>query len=245
MWLHTEFLRLSLSPGLLNEMARVDSILSPETFRFFRDLGRNNNKAWMDVNRERYRAALLEPLRALLERLIPAARKLNPRFVTTGRSGENFSRINRDIRFAKDKSPYRGQMYLFFAEPDTAGSELYVGVTAEGATCGFRIYGGERSSPLVVVGRARGREHAKWIERRRKRLAKYESYWHATEKGQWVRHPGWPVKSEEWKKIGAWIVRRKFSAAAAARKGFEGEIAKTFRELYCLYEFTSTSSWKP
>lgn len=223
----------------------ADSILSQETFRFFRDLRQNNNKPWMDANRERYRAALIDPLRALLERLTPVASKLNPRFLITGRSGENFSRVNRDIRFANDKTPYRSQMYLFFAEPGEQTGELYVGLTAEGATCGFRIYGRARTSPLVFLGRARGREHTKWIERQRKRLAKYESYWHATEKGQWVKHPGWPAKPEDWKKIGAWIVRRKFSPAGAARSDFDREIAKTFREVYSLYEFTTAPWWKP
>jgi len=226
-------------------MARGDSIFSPETFHFFHDLARNNNKGWMDANRERYRAELTGPLRALLERLAPAARRLNEGFVISGRTGENFSRINRDIRFAKDKSPYRGQMYLYFTDPGGEGGELYVGVNADGATCGFRIYGGGRTSALVRLGRPRGREHAKWIERQRKRLAKYESYWHATEKGEWVKHAGWSTKPEEWKKIGAWIVRRKFSKAAAARGDFDREIAKTFRELYCLYEFTTVPSWKP
>jgi uncharacterized protein (TIGR02453 family) len=225
-------------------MARADSILSPETFRFFRDLGRNNNKLWMDANRERYRTALQEPLRTLLDRLAPAARKLNPKFRITGRTGENFSRINRDIRFAKDKSPYRGQMYLFFTDAGGEGGELYVGVTGEGATCGFRIYGGGRTSLLVVLGRARGRDNPKWIERQRKRLAKYESYWHATERGEWIKYKGWPAKPEEWKKIGAWIVRRKFSAASAVRSGFEREIVKAFRDVYCLYEFTTMPSWK-
>lgn len=226
-------------------MARAESILPPETFQFFRDLGRNNNKAWMDANRERYRAALLNPLRALLERLAPAARRLNAGFVISGRSGENFSRINRDIRFARDKSPYRSQMYVYFAEPGGEGGELYVGVNADGATCGFRIYGGGRASALVRLGRPRGREHAEWIERQRKRLAKYESYWHATEKGEWVKHAGWPTKPAEWKRIGAWIVRRKFSKAGAARGNFDREIAKTFRDVYSLYEFTTAPSWKP
>jgi len=222
-----------------------DSILSPETFRFFRDLARNNHKPWMDANRARYRSHLTDPLRTLLDRLTPAASKLNRRFLLTGRTGENFSRINRDIRFARDKSPYRSQMYLFFTEPGDNGGELYVGVNATGATCGFRVYGSGRASPLVLLGRARGPQHTKWLERQSKRLKKYESYWHATEKGEWVRHPGWPAQPKHWKRIGAWIVRRQFSRSAAARSGFDREVAKIFRDLYCLYEFTTSSSWKP
>src|SRR5579863_4194615 len=121
------------------------SIFTPDTVRFFRDLSRNNHKPWMDANRDRYKSAVVEPFRVLLDRLAPIARKLNPRFVTSGRVGDNFSRINRDIRFARDKTPYRPQMYLFFAEGGDGVGQLYLGVGADVVTCGFRIYGGGRA----------------------------------------------------------------------------------------------------
>ncbi len=226
-------------------MAETHGIFSQDIFRFFREIGRNNHKPWMDANRERYRSAVVEPFRALLDRLAPAARKLNSQFVISGRTGDNFSRINRDIRFARDKSPYRTQMYLFFAEPGGEGSQLYAGISAETVTCGFRIYSDSRTSPLAQVARPRGREHAPWIERQRRRLGKKcESYWYSTEKGEWTKHNGWPAKSEDWKKLQAWIVRRRFAPAAATRRGFDRELAKVFREVYPLYTFTTSPKWK-
>jgi len=224
-------------------MTSQGSVFSQETFRFFRELGRNNHKPWMDENRERYRAVLVDPFRELLDQLTPEARKLNPRFAVGGRVGENFSRINRDIRFARDKSPYRTQMYLFFAEPE-GGAQLYVGLSADSVTCGFRVYSEGRTSALVKVGRARGGENSAWIERQKRRLAKCESYWYATEKGEWAKHKGWPVKPENWKKLQGWIVRRKFAPAVATRTGFEREVAKIFREVYPLYPFTTSAAWK-
>ncbi len=227
-------------------MSASEAIFSKETFRFFRELGRNNHKEWMDANRERYRAEIVEPFRVLLDRLAPAAQKLNPRFVVSGRVGENFSRINRDIRSARDKSPYRTQMYLYFAEPGGEGGQLYVGLSAEALTSGFRIYGAGRTSPLVTMGRARARENTKWIERQRRRLAsKYESYWYSSEKGAWAKHSGWPVKPEDWKKLQGWVVRRKLAQGAATRRGFAREAAKIFREVYPLLPFTTSQSWKP
>jgi uncharacterized protein (TIGR02453 family) len=221
-------------------------IFSREIFKFFRELGRNNHKPWMDANRERYKMVIVEPFRVLLERLSPAARKLNLRFATSGRVGENFSRINRDIRFARDKSPYRSQMYLFFAEPDGEAGQLYVGLSAEAVTSGFRIYSGSKTSPLAQLARPRGRENPKWIESQKRRLAKkYESYWYSTEKGEWTKHGGWPVDPEDWKKLQGWIVRRKLAPAAATRSGFEREVAKIFRDVYPLYRFTSSPDWKP
>ena len=222
------------------------AVFSRETVQFLRDLGRNNHKAWMDGNRDRYRTALVEPFRTLLERLAPTALKLNPRFVVSGRVGDNFSRINRDIRFTKDKAPYRTQMYLFFAEPGGQGGQLYAAVSADALTCGFRAYGGGRQAPLVAIARPRARENAKWIERQRRRLApRYESYWYSSEKGEWRKHPSWPVRPEDWKKLQGWIVRKRFPPARATRPGFEREVAKVFRQVYPLLPFTSSPDWKP
>jgi uncharacterized protein (DUF2461 family) len=72
--------------------------ISAETFRFFRDLDRNNRTEWMNENRERYRSAVVQPFRGLLEELTPVVLKLDPQFDVGGRTGVNFSRINRDIR---------------------------------------------------------------------------------------------------------------------------------------------------
>jgi uncharacterized protein (TIGR02453 family) len=222
-----------------------DSAFPVAATQFFRELSGNNNKPWMDRNRERYRAQVVEPFRAMLERLAPAARKLNPQFVSSGRVGVNFSRINRDIRFARDKSPYRPQMYLFFAEAGEDVGQLYVGVSADRVTCGFRIYGAGRTAPLVQFGRVRGRENAKWLARQKNRLGRrFESYWYSTEKGEWTKHAGWPVEASEWKKLKAWVVRRKFSPAAASKNGFQREAERIFREVYPLMQFASSPKWK-
>jgi uncharacterized protein (TIGR02453 family) len=222
------------------------AIFTTDTVKFFRELVRNNNKPWMDANRERYRTSVVNPFRAMLDALTPAARKLNPQFVITSRVSDNFSRINRDIRFARDKTPYRPHMYLFFSESGADVGQLYMGVAADAVTCGFRIYGSGRTAPLVTYGRVRGREHSKWIERQKRRYGrKYESYWYSTEKGEWTKHKGWPVAPENWKKLQAWIIRRKFPHSAASKPGLDREIARIFSDLYCFHEFTCSPKWKP
>ena len=50
-------------------MAKLTRVFRSETFRFFKELGHNNRKAWMDENRERYQATVVEPFRHLLEKL--------------------------------------------------------------------------------------------------------------------------------------------------------------------------------
>src|SRR5467141_4477594 len=120
-------------------MASAKPVFTQETFRFFRDLGRNNKKVWMDAHRDRYQAAVVQPFRRLLEELAPTVLALDDRFDTTGRTGANFSRINRDIRFAKDKTLYKTQMYLKFsvhAPGKRETGQLYVGVSKDTATAG-------------------------------------------------------------------------------------------------------------
>jgi uncharacterized protein (TIGR02453 family) len=224
--------------------------ITPATLRFFRDLSRHNRKEWMDANRERYRSEVVQPLRALLAALAPAALKLHPGFDTSGRTGVNFSRINRDTRFANDKTPYRTQMYLTFRDPgagDEGTTQLYVGISADAVTAGFRAYamGSAKKSRLAQVVQPRVASHPEWLVRQKKRLGRrYESYWYSTEKSEWTKHAGWPLEATEWKKLKGWVVRRKFPPSAAARPTFVADIGRLFRDVYPLFTFVSSPQWK-
>jgi uncharacterized protein (TIGR02453 family) len=226
-------------------MGKQEPIFTRATFQFFRDLARNNKKVWMDANRERYQEFVVKPFRRLLEEVSPAVLQLDARFDTTGRTGANFSRINRDIRFAKDKTPYRPQMYVKFSAPFSGEGEtgqLYTGISADAVTVGFRIYSGSKrkQSAIGLIADERVLAQPKWITQQKKRLSKrYESYWYGAVKGDWTEQKGWPTGPEDWKKLQAWIVRRKLKSGDATRATFSRDIAKIFRELYPLLRFTS------
>lgn len=226
-------------------MTATKAVFGKETFQFFRELGKNNRKAWMDENRERYQACVVQPLRGLLDELSPTVLEINDNFDITGRTGANFSRINRDIRFAKDKTPYKTQMYLKFQMPtpgDRESGQLYVGVSADAVTAGFRVYSGgkRKESALALIAEPRVTANPKWLAQQKKRLQrKYESYWYTTEKGEWTKHESWPTDAADWKRIQAWIVRRKMSPAAAIRAAFTKDVIKAFRDVYPLLKFTS------
>ena len=231
-------------------MPPSNAIFTPEIFRFFRQLSRNNHKPWMDANRERYEQHVVAPFRELLEALTPAALKLDPRFDLSGRTGTNFSRINRDIRFRPDTPPYHTHMYLTLSSQGAKGrtaGQLYAGISADTATVGFRIYGGPKNEgTLATLAAPRALKHGAWLARQKQRLGrKYDSYWYAIEKREWSRQKGWPLAPEEWKKIGGGVVRRAMKPAAATRSQFPADIARVFRDLYPLYRFTSRPEWKP
>ena len=224
------------------------SPLTKETFAFFAALARNNRKEWMDANRERYQECVVAPMRALLEALAPAIRELDEELVITGRTNENFSRINRDIRFAKDKTPYHTRIYLKVQEAgDGERAQLYVGISREVATAGFRIYGGSKikDSALYKFGIQRALANPDWVAAQQRRLGKkYESYWHSMEKGEWTKNASWPGTAEEWSGVRAWIVRRVMNPSDAMRGDFVNEVAKIFRDLHPLARFASGKSWK-
>lgn len=226
-------------------MGKQEPIFTRETFRFFCDLARNNKKVWMDANRERYLRTVVQPFRRLLEAVSPDVLQLDARLDTSARGGRNFSRINRDIRFAKDKTPYRPQMYLKFPAPfpgEGETGELYTGLSAKTVTVGFRIYSGakRKESSLGVIADARVLAQPKWLTQQKTRLSRrYESYWYSLEKKEWKEQSGWPANPEDWKKLQAWIVRRKLKLSDATQATFPSEIAKIFRDLFPVLKFTS------
>src|SRR5438552_8053523 len=204
-------------------MATKNPVFTRETFQFFKDLGRHNRKEWMEANRDRYQAAIVQPFRRLLEELAPTALELDSRFDTSSRTGANFSRINRDIRFAKDKTLYKNHMYVKFSVPPPVKREtgqLYVGLTVDTVTAGFRIYSGgkRKDSTIALIAEPRVTADSRWVAKQKARLGRrYESYWYKTVKGEWTKHPGWPISSADWKTMQAWSVRREFSPSAATR----------------------------
>ena len=117
-----------------------------DSFLFFEELARNNQKAWFDANRARYDQHVVGAFRGLLAALTPALLKLNPHLEVGGKTNGSFSRINRDIRFSKDKSPYKSNYYLY----------VYDGRQDRGhtgrCTWGFRRIALRRGFPSTAVG---------------------------------------------------------------------------------------------
>jgi uncharacterized protein (TIGR02453 family) len=237
--LHPVFAKVRGKP-----MPPTKSIFTKEIFAFFRELSRHNKKVWMDTNRERYQEQVVLPFRRLLEEMSLVVLNLDDRFDALGRRGANFSRINRDIRFAKDKTPYRTQMYLKFSAPlpgEMKSGQLYVGISADAVTAGFRIYAEPKRklSSIALIAEPRIAENPKWLARQKRRLGRrYQSYWYTTVKGAWTKNDGWPTAAD-WPKLQGWIVRKKLSTTAATRGTFPADLAKIFQDLYPLLKFTS------
>lgn len=82
--------------------------LPRDYFVFFKDLAKNNNRAWFEANKARFKQSVQEPLIAFVEAMAPRLKKVSKHFVADPRPvGGSIFRIYRDVRFSKDKSPYK------------------------------------------------------------------------------------------------------------------------------------------
>jgi len=80
-------------------------MLQSSTLKFLKDLKKNNNKPWFDANRKRYEEAKAD-FANFIQQVIDAHSKKD-KTIASLKAKDCMFRINRDIRFAKDKSPYK------------------------------------------------------------------------------------------------------------------------------------------
>jgi uncharacterized protein (TIGR02453 family) len=85
-----------------------------QTMTFLSGLSRNNEKAWFDAHREAYDAHFIEPAKSFVEAMAPRLEKIDPNVNAEPRVNGSIMRINRDVRFSKDKSPYKDHLDLWF-----------------------------------------------------------------------------------------------------------------------------------
>ena len=88
-------------------------MLQPATLAFLRQLKKNNDKIWFDAHREEYETAKADFetfVAALQQALIP----LEPALAAQ-KAKDCIYRIFRDVRFSKDKTPYKWHFSAFFS----------------------------------------------------------------------------------------------------------------------------------
>ena len=103
--------------------------------RFFRQLKRNNNKPWFEANRDAYENDVRTPMKDLIEEIDVRLARLAPEMC--GDIRRSMFRINRDIRFSKDKSPYKTNAGCWFFHRGSSGK---VGGEAREGSAGFYFH---------------------------------------------------------------------------------------------------------
>ena len=88
-----------------------------ETIDFLVGISFNNNKEWYYEHKNEYVQYCKEPITALANQLYEKLNAMDPEFTDRPK----ISRINRDIRFSKDKSPYKNAVWFFFRADGSPG----------------------------------------------------------------------------------------------------------------------------
>lgn len=88
---------------------------TPDLFAFLRDLADNNEREWFHANKARYEEAVREPALEFIQAFGPRLNTISPHFEANAKTvGGSLFRIQRDTRFAKDKTPYKQNTGLHF-----------------------------------------------------------------------------------------------------------------------------------
>ncbi len=109
---------------------------------FFKSLAANNHKEWLDTHKTTYEQEVKKPFHELTQAVIDRLKKINPHFDIPAKDA--VFRINRDVRFSKDKSPYKLHMAASIStthkkdwnNPDG----IYFQISAEGVIIGGGLY---------------------------------------------------------------------------------------------------------
>ncbi|MGI9391718.1 MAG: DUF2461 domain-containing protein [Boseongicola sp.] len=87
---------------------------SNEAFAFLRDLERNNTKEWFEANRHRYEVSWKSAALDFISDIAEDMANQDPPLKAEARLNGSLRRINRDVRFSKDKSPYNPSLHMIF-----------------------------------------------------------------------------------------------------------------------------------
>jgi uncharacterized protein (TIGR02453 family) len=120
---------------------------TPDTLEYLRLLAANNRKEWFEAHKDEYRQLLQEPLQQLAAALAGPLMAIDPDLIVEPR--RVVSRIYRDTRFSRDKSPYKTTMWLTYKRPLTAWQDapaFFFELTADSYRFGMGFYSASKGT---------------------------------------------------------------------------------------------------
>ena len=115
-----------------------------DTFTFLKELENNNNRPWFNENKQRYEDLVRTPSLQFIEDMGDALPSLTSRFrAIPKKTGGSLRRVYRDIRFAKNKTPYKINIGIHFrheAAVDVHAPGFYLNISNEQSFVGAGIW---------------------------------------------------------------------------------------------------------
>lgn len=94
------------------------SYFTKDFIKFFKDLEKNNHKEWFHANKKRYEEHARQPMINFITDLLQKMKKIDADITVEPK--KCLGRINRDIRFSKDKTPYNIRFFAHVTKGDKA-----------------------------------------------------------------------------------------------------------------------------
>jgi uncharacterized protein (TIGR02453 family) len=137
-------------------MAKPASPFGPGLLKFLRELDRHNKREWFERNRERYESEVREPALEFIRAMAPHIEKISPHFTAKDRKvGGSLMRIHRDVRFSRDKRPYKTNLGIQFrheAGRDVHAPGLYFHVEPGSVFLGAGMWRPDKTALAGVRG---------------------------------------------------------------------------------------------
>ncbi|MEN1681360.1 MAG: DUF2461 domain-containing protein [Planctomycetota bacterium] len=165
---------------------------------FLEELSRHNKKPWFDKNKERYEREVREPALEFIAAMEKPLKKISPHFLAQPKkAGGSLMRIHRDIRFSKDKTPYKTNVGIQFRHErgkDVHAPGFYFHIDTEQVFLGAGVWHPE-SSALAAIRRAIDEDPKRW--RRAKSGKAFRE--HLEQAGDTLKRPpqGYPADHPE------------------------------------------------
>jgi uncharacterized protein (TIGR02453 family) len=144
---HTSRIRLCTALRIRS----VSTHFSPAAIKFLRGLERNNDREWFDARKPVYERALKAPMLAIVDEVNQALGAFAPEFVRPPQ--KCVMRIYRDIRFSKDKKPYKTNVAAWWARhglEKTSGGGFYFDMSPSGVRIAAGCYMPEKDQLLAI-----------------------------------------------------------------------------------------------
>ncbi len=141
------------------------AILPDDLFEFLADLADNNERAWFKANQERFEASVREPTLQFVREFEGPLRAISSHYVADDRKvGGSIFRIFRDVRFSKDKSPYKthtGIQFRHEAGKDAHAPGFYLHLAPNEVFVGIGVWRPAREQ-LAAIRKAIAADTAGW-----------------------------------------------------------------------------------
>jgi len=215
-------------------------------FRFLAELRENNNRPWFLANRHRYEADLLAPMLGFIADFAPRLHAISKRFVADARPvGGSMFRIYRDVRFSKDKSPYKTMAAAHFrhqAKGDVHAPGFYLHLEPGQVFMGAGIWHPD-STTANKIREAIAARGDSWKRVRRALGKDLELAGESLKRPPQGHDPEHPLIEDLKRKD--FVVVARFSERDACRRGFIDDFSRTCGAAAPLVEFLTRAVGLP